>query len=206
MIISGMAASMQVTSAARRSRRCAARWETASRSPRPRRPGSSDGWALPCRPRRRCRVAVVGRRWPPGVCTVTSMRERVLTLKTRTVVSPSAAGTRPCSMAKGRHARQHVAAVRPGVDGLLPHAHLGEQVVHVAVGLAAARHDGHLAGQRAAAAHAVHLQQVGRRWRRSAPGHASASSAGSQLAQEERAARGAGAHQHAGKGERFMAR
>jgi hypothetical protein len=37
----------------------------------------------------------------PGVSTVTSMRERVFTLNTRTVVSPSCASTRPCSMAKG---------------------------------------------------------------------------------------------------------
>ena len=38
---------------------------------------------------------------PCGVWTTASIREFVLTLNTRTVVVPSAAGTRPCSMANG---------------------------------------------------------------------------------------------------------
>lgn len=43
--------------------------------------------------------------------------------------------------AERRHTRQHVAAVRPGVDGTVAHADLREQVVEVAVGLGGARND-----------------------------------------------------------------
>ena len=128
------------------------------------------------------------------------MRERVLTLKTRTVVSPSCAGTRPCSIANGADAGQHVAAVGPRVDRLLADADLREQVVDVAARLRRLRDDRDLAGQRAAAADAVDLQQVGRA--DGADQHLVARGVvgGQPFAQEERAARGAGTHQDAGDG------
>ena len=96
-----------------------------------------------------------------------------------------------------RHAREHVAAVGPGVDAALAHAHLGKQVVDVAARLGRLRDDGHLAGQRAAAAHAVDLQQVGR-----ADGADQRLVTGrlvgrQPVAQKERPAGGAGTHQDA---------
>ncbi len=98
-----------------------------------------------------------------------------------------------------RHAREHVAAIGPRVDRLLPDADLGEKVVDVAARLGRARDDGHLAGQRAAAADAVDMQQV-----RSADGAdqrliAHGLVGGQPVAQEEGPARGAGAHQGAGE-------
>ena len=63
---------------------------------------------------------------------------------------------------EGADAREHVAAVGPRVDRLLADADLGEQVVDVAARLRGLRDDRDLAGQRAAAADAVDLQQVGR--------------------------------------------
>ena len=71
-------------------------------------------------------------------------------------------GNEPLLDGERRHARQHVAAVGPRVDRLLADSDLREQVVDVAAGLRRARDDRHLAGERAAAAHAVDLQQVGR--------------------------------------------
>ena len=100
-----------------------------------------------------------------------------------------------------RHdAGEHVAAVRPCVHRTLADADLREQVVDVAAGFGRARHDGHLAVQRAAAAHAVELQQVRRTDgadQRLVTAHLVLRQ---PLAQEERAARGAGAHQDTGNG------
>ena len=94
-------------------------------------------------------------------------------------------------------ARQHVAAVGAGVHRPLADPDLGEQVVHVAVGLLGRRDDGHLAGQGAAPADAVELQQVGGADGADQGLIAGALVGGQPLAQEERAAGGACAHQHA---------
>ena len=56
---------------------------------------------------------------------------------------------------------EHVSAVRPRVDRPMADAHLREEIVDVAARLGRARHDGDLAVQRAAAAHAVELERVG---------------------------------------------
>ena len=104
---------------------------------------------------------------------------------------------------EGRHAREHVAAVGPGVHRTLADADLREQVVHVAVRLAGARDDGDLAGERAAAADAVHLQQI-RRADRADQGRVALGLVGRQpVSQEERAARSAGTHQDTGKSDRL---
>ena len=85
----------------------------------------------------------------------------------------------------------------------LADADLRKQVVHVAVRLAGARDDGDLAGERAAAADAVHLQQI-RRADRADQGRVALGLVGRQpVAQEERAARSAGTHQDTGKGDRL---
>jgi hypothetical protein len=83
---------------------------------------------------------------------------------------------------------------------LLAHADLGEQVVDVAVGLAGAGDDGHLAreaccrrpGRRPGAGSDAPMAPIKRLVPRGVVG------SGQPLAQEERAARGAGAHQDAG--------
>ena len=128
------------------------------------------------------------------------MRERVLTLNTRTVVVPSARGDQALLDRERRHAREHVAAVGPRVDRALADADLREQVVEVAAGLGRARDDGDLAVERAAAAHAVELQRVGRADGADQRLVAGLVVLGQPFAQEERAARGAGAHQDTGNG------
>ena len=100
-----------------------------------------------------------------------------------------------------RHAREHVAAVGACVHALVADADLREQVVHVAARLRALRNDRHLAGERAAAAHAVHLQQVGRADGADQRLVARSIAFGQPFAQEEGAARGAGTHQDAGEGQ-----
>ena len=97
-----------------------------------------------------------------------------------------------------RDAREHVAAVGPRVDRLLPDADLREQVVDVAARLRRLRDDRDLAGQRAAAADAVDLQQVGRADRADQRLVARRLVLRQPFAQEERSARGAGTHQDAG--------
>jgi hypothetical protein len=79
-----------------------------------------------------------------------------------------------------------------------PTPDLREQVVDIAAGLAGSRHDRDLARQGVPTAHAVELQQVGR-----ADGADQRLVAGrlverQPVAQEERATRGAGAHQDTG--------
>ena len=59
-------------------------------------------------------------------------------------------------------ARDHVAAVRGGVDEGAVDLHLREQVVDVGVRAARLRHDGDLAGERVGAAEPVDLALVGR--------------------------------------------
>ena len=63
---------------------------------------------------------------------------------------------------KGRHTREHVAAVGAGIDRLVPHADLGKEVIEIAVGQGRARNDGHLAVEGAVAAQPVELQRIGR--------------------------------------------
>ena len=103
-------------------------------------------------------------------------------------------------MANGPTPGEHVPAVGPGVDRALTHADLREQVVDVAVRPARRRHDRHLAGQRAAAADAVDLQQVRRADGADQRLVARDVVVGQPLAQEERAPGGAAPHEHAGHG------
>ena len=98
---------------------------------------------------------------------------------------------------EGPDACQHVAAVGAGVDRSLPDADLGEQVVHVAAGPAGPGDDGHLAGQRAAAADPVEAQHVGGADGADQRLVAGPVVGGQPVAEEERAAGGACAHQHA---------
>ena len=100
MIISGIAASMQVMATPSiTSMRCPVGNTEPVTAPQASRKSSWIGAAVPATPSMEVLPSYCTR--PPGVHTVTSMRERVLTLNTRTRVWPSAAATRPCSMAKG---------------------------------------------------------------------------------------------------------
>ena len=100
MIISGIAASMQVmgTPSITSMRRPVGNTEPVT-APQASRKSRWIGAAVPATPSIEVSPSYCTR--PPGVQTVTSMRERVLTLNTRTRVWPSVAGTRPCSMANG---------------------------------------------------------------------------------------------------------
>ncbi|MNI42891.1 hypothetical protein D3C73_972000 [compost metagenome] len=102
------------------------------------------------------------------------------------------------------HGRQHVAAVGRGIDHLLLHPHLGEQIVHVGIGAAGAVDDGHFAGQCVAAADAVDLQRVARTHHLQQQAVA-LGGIGRQIAgQEERALGGTAAHEHAGNAEQIV--
>ena len=99
-ITSGMAASMQVTcTPSIVSMRLPVGNSEPVTAPQASRKSRRIGAAVPATPSIPVSPSYVTRR--AGVSTLTSVRERVLTLNTRTVVSPSCAGTRPCSMAKG---------------------------------------------------------------------------------------------------------
>ena len=99
-----------------------------------------------------------------------------------------------------RDAREHVSAIRPRVHRALADADLGEQVVDVAARFLGPGHDGHLGGQRVAAADAVELQQVAGA-DGADQGLVTLAFVGRQpVAQEERASGGARTHQDARDG------
>ncbi|EWS65042.1 hypothetical protein Y695_01712 [Hydrogenophaga sp. T4] len=99
-IIRGMAASMQVTSRPSMvSMRCPVGKSCPVTAPQASRKFSSTGAAVPATPSMRASPSYVT--LPPGVHTVTSICEPVLTLWMRTVVVPSCAGISPCSIANG---------------------------------------------------------------------------------------------------------
>jgi hypothetical protein len=99
-IINGIAASMQVTgmpSMTSMRQPVGKTWPVTE--PQASRKSRWMGAAVPATPSMRASPSYVTAR--PGVRTVTSIRERVLTLNTRAVVVPSAAAIRPCSIANG---------------------------------------------------------------------------------------------------------
>ena len=127
------------------------------------------------------------------------MRERVLTLNTRTVVVPSAAGTRPCSMANGPTPASMLPQLGRVSTERCPTPDLGEQVVDVAV---RAGSDGEtMATLLVSVLPPPTPSTCSRSDAPMAPISASSRATlvgGQPLAQEERAAGGAAPHQDAG--------
>ena len=98
------------------------------------------------------------------------------------------------------HGGEHVAAVGRGVDGVLVGLQLREQEIEIDAGPGALGDDADLAGQRMRAAEAVDLALVGRAHHRKQHPVARRDVGGQVGGVEERAARGAAAHEQAGNG------